>query len=60
MAAQRSTGWGAGGWRESSRGASIGWCGAAGALGWGEAALQRRGDGEAERAAELELVGVVV
>jgi hypothetical protein len=32
--------WGVRGQRESSRGASTGWCGAAGALGWGEEALQ--------------------
>jgi hypothetical protein len=31
MAARRSASWDAGGWRRSSRGASTGWCGAAGA-----------------------------
>jgi hypothetical protein len=58
--ARRSAGWGVRGRWESSRGASTGWYVAAGALGWGEEALQQRGDGEAERAAELELVRVVV
>jgi hypothetical protein len=52
MAAQRSAGWDARGWRGSSRGASTGWCGAAGALGRGEGALYRRVDGEAEPAAK--------
>jgi hypothetical protein len=52
MAARRSAGWDAEGWRGSSRGASIDWCGAAGALGRGEGALYRRVDGEAERAAK--------
>jgi hypothetical protein len=55
MAARRSAGWDGGGWRESSRGASTGWCGNVGALGRGEEALYRRVDGEAERAAEQEL-----
>jgi hypothetical protein len=55
MAARRSAGWGAGGWRESSRGASIGQCGAVGALGRGEEALYQWVDGEAERVAEQEL-----
>jgi hypothetical protein len=55
MAARHSAGWDAGGWRGSSRGASTGRCGAAGAPGWGQEALYRRVDGEAERAAELEL-----
>jgi hypothetical protein len=55
MAARRYAGWDAGGWRESSRGASTGWCGAVGALGRGEEALYRLVDGEAERAAEQEL-----
>jgi hypothetical protein len=57
MAARRSIGWDAGGWQGSSRGAFTGWCGAAGALGRVEEALYRRVDGEAERAAELELTG---
>jgi hypothetical protein len=55
MAARRSVGWDAGGWRGSSLGASTGRCGAAGAPSWGQEALYRRVDGEAERAAELEL-----
>jgi hypothetical protein len=38
-------------------GASTGRCGAVGAPGWGQEALQQRGDGEAERAVELELAG---
>jgi hypothetical protein len=57
MATQRSAGWDAGGWRGSSRGASTGWCGAAGALGWGDEALYQWVDGEAERAAGLEFTG---
>jgi hypothetical protein len=55
MAARHSAGWGVRGWRESSRGASTGRCGAVGDLGRGEEALYRRVDGEAERAAEQEL-----
>jgi hypothetical protein len=44
MAARRSASWDAGGWRGSSRGASIDWCGAVGAFGGGETALYRRVD----------------
>jgi hypothetical protein len=55
LAARRSTGWDAGGWRGSSRGASTGRCGAAGAPGWSQEALYEWVDGEAERVAELEL-----
>jgi hypothetical protein len=39
MAAWRSASWDARGWREGSRGASTGWCGAAGARGRGQGAL---------------------
>jgi hypothetical protein len=57
MATQRSAGWDAGGWWGSSRGASTGWCGAAGALGQDEEALYQWVDGEAKRAAGLEFTG---
>jgi hypothetical protein len=53
--ARHSAGWGAGGWQESSQGASTGRCGVVGALGRVEEALYRRVDGEAKRAAEQEL-----
>jgi hypothetical protein len=42
MAAWRSTGWDAGRWPGSSRGASTGQCGAVGALGRDEKVLYRR------------------
>jgi hypothetical protein len=48
--------------RDQLRGRRASWgrCGAAGVPGWGQEALQQRGDGKAKRAAEQELVGVVV
>jgi hypothetical protein len=45
MAARRSASWDVGGWRGSSRGASIRWCGAVGAFGGDGTALYRRVDG---------------
>jgi hypothetical protein len=44
MAAWRSVSWDAGGWRGSSRGASIDWCGAVGAFGGGGTAMCWRVD----------------